>query len=56
MNKLLTTGPVSLLAIALLAFFIATWLEGRIDRERNMMEAVMSAAIHGRVDPNTGAG
>ena len=38
--------------IALLAFFIATWLEGRIDRERNMMEALMSAAIHGRVDPN----
>ena len=44
------------LAIALIAFFIATWLEGRIDRERNMMEAVMSAAIHGRVDPNSGAG
>ncbi|WP_299684104.1 MotA/TolQ/ExbB proton channel family protein [uncultured Tateyamaria sp.] len=43
------------LAIALIAFFIATWLEGRIDRERNMMEAVMSAAIHGRVDPNSGA-
>ena len=42
------------LAIALIAFFIATWLEGRIDRERNMMEAVMSAAIHGRVDPNSG--
>ena len=43
------------LAIALVAFFIATWREGRIDRERNMMEAVMSAAIHGRVDPNSGA-
>lgn len=42
------------LGIALVAFFIATWLEGRIDRERNMMEAVMSAAIHGRVDPNSG--
>lgn len=40
------------LIIALFAFFIATWLEGRIDRERNMMEALMSAAIHGRVDPN----
>jgi biopolymer transport protein ExbB len=37
--------------IALSAFFIATWLEGRIDRERNMIEAIMSAAIHGRVDP-----
>lgn len=44
------------LGIALLAFFIATFLEGRIDRERNMMEAVMSAAIHGRVDPNSGTG
>ncbi|MEM8592228.1 MAG: MotA/TolQ/ExbB proton channel family protein [Pseudomonadota bacterium] len=40
------------LVIALLAFFIATWLEGRIDRERNLIEAIMSAAIHGRVDPN----
>lgn len=40
------------LGIALVAFFIATWLEGRIDRERNMMEALMSAAIYGRVDPN----
>ncbi|MEL6617284.1 MAG: MotA/TolQ/ExbB proton channel family protein [Pseudomonadota bacterium] len=42
------------LGIALVAFFIATWLEARIDRERNLMEAVMSAAIHGRVDPNSG--
>lgn len=47
----LTTTAAGL-AIALIAFFIATWLEGRIDRERNMMEALMSAAIHGRVDPN----
>ena len=43
------------LVIALFAFFIATWLEGRIDRERNMIEALMSAAIHGRVDPNATA-
>jgi biopolymer transport protein ExbB len=47
----LTTTAAGL-AIALVAFFIATWLEGRIDRERNMMEALMSAAIYGRVDPN----
>jgi biopolymer transport protein ExbB len=47
----LTTTAAGL-AIALVAFFIATWLEGRIDRERNMIEAVISAAIHGRVDPN----
>ena len=52
------TAPITTaagLGIALIAFFIATWLEGRIDRERNMMEAVMSAAIHGRVDPNSGS-
>lgn len=47
----LTTTAAGL-AIALVAFFIATWLEGRIDRERNLMEALMSAAIYGRVDPN----
>lgn len=47
----LTTTAVGL-CIALVAFFIATWFETRIDRERNMMEAIMSAAIHGRVDPN----
>lgn len=47
----LTTTAVGL-AVALVAFFIATWFETRIDRERNMIEALMSAAIHGRVDPN----
>ncbi|KIC47770.1 flagellar motor protein MotA [Tateyamaria sp. ANG-S1] len=47
----LTTTAAGLV-IALFAFFIATWFEGRIDRERNMIEALMSAAIHGRVDPN----
>ncbi|WP_226554205.1 MULTISPECIES: MotA/TolQ/ExbB proton channel family protein [Celeribacter] len=43
------------LAIALVAFFVATWFESRIDRERNMMEALMSASIHGRVDPKAKA-
>lgn len=47
----LTTTAAGL-AIALVTYFIATWLEGRIDRERNLIEAVISAAIHGRVDPN----
>lgn len=47
----LTTTAAGL-AIALLTYFIATWLESRIDRERNMIEALISAAIHGRVDPN----
>lgn len=46
----LTTTAIGL-AIALFAFFIATWFESRIDRERNMIEALISAAIHGRVDP-----
>lgn len=46
----LTTTAVGL-AIALFAFFIATFFEARIDRERNMIEALISAAIHGRVDP-----
>ncbi len=51
----LTTTAVGL-AIALVAFFLATWFESRIDRERNMIEAVMSAAIYGRVDPTVRAG
>lgn len=37
------------LAIALVAFFIASWLEGRIEDERQTIEMVISAAIHGRV-------
>ncbi|MGR3467413.1 MAG: MotA/TolQ/ExbB proton channel family protein [Shimia sp.] len=49
----LTTTAAGLM-IALVAFFVATLLETRIDRERNMMEALMSAAIHGRVDPKRG--
>jgi|MDTG01.1.fsa_nt_gb biopolymer transport protein ExbB len=48
----LTTTAVGL-AVALVAFFIATWFESRIDRERNVIEALISAAIHGRVDPTT---
>ena len=50
----LTTTAAGLV-IALIAFFMATFFEGRIDRERNMIEALMSAAIHGRVDPNADA-
>lgn len=51
----LTTTAAGL-AIALLAFFMATWFESRIDRERNMIEALMSAAIYGRIDPNAASG
>ena len=46
----LTTTAVGLM-IAIVAYFIATWLEGRIDRERNLIETIISAAVHGRVDP-----
>ena len=49
----LTTTAAGL-AIALVTYFIANWFEARIDRERNMMEAAISAAIHGRVDPSAG--
>lgn len=45
----LTTTAAGL-AIALITYFIASWLEGRIDNERQTMEALISAAIHGRVD------
>lgn len=45
----LTTTAAGL-AIALVTYFIASWLEGRIDNERQTMEAMISAAIHGRVD------
>ncbi len=38
------------LAIALLAYFVATWLEGRIERERLAIETLVSVAIHGRID------
>lgn len=41
------------LAVALVAYFGASWFESRIDRERNLIEAVISAAIHGRVAPAT---
>ena len=51
----LTTTAVGL-AVALVTFFIANWFESRIDRERNLIEAVISAAIHGRVDPSAKLG
>ena len=45
----LTTTALGL-AVALVAFFLASWFESRIDRERAMIEAAISVAIHGRVD------
>lgn len=49
----LSTTAVGL-AIALVTFFIANWFEAKIDRERNLIETVISAAIHGRLDPSVG--
>ena len=45
----LTTTAVGL-AIALVTYFIANWLESRIEGERQAIETLISAAIHGRVD------
>ena len=44
----LTTTAAGL-AIALVAYFVAAWLEGRIDEERQTIELVVSSAIHGRI-------
>ena len=44
----LTTTALGL-AIALVAYFFANWLEGRIEDERQSIEIAISAAIHGRV-------
>lgn len=46
----LTTTAAGLM-LALVTFFIANWFESKIDRERNLIEVSISAAIHGRVDP-----
>jgi len=45
----LTTTAAGL-AVALVAFFLTSWLDSRIERERNLIEVLISAAIHGRVD------
>lgn len=37
------------LAIALVAYFVAAWLEGRIELERQTIELAVSTAIHGQV-------
>lgn len=44
----LTTTAAGL-AIALVAYFVAAWLEGRIEDERQTIELVVSSAIHGRI-------
>lgn len=44
----LTTTAAGL-AIALVAYFVSAWLDGRIDDERQSIELAVSAAIHGRI-------
>ena len=51
----LTTTAVGL-AIALVTFFVANFLESRIEGERQAIETLISAAIHGRVDNTRPAG
>lgn len=48
----LTTTAVGL-AVALVTFFIANVFESRIETERQSIETLISAAIHGRVDTST---
>ncbi|WP_179381047.1 MotA/TolQ/ExbB proton channel family protein [Jannaschia marina] len=45
----LTTTALGL-AIALVTYFFATWLEARIEGERQMIEVAVSTAIHGRIE------
>lgn len=45
----LSTTAVGL-AIALVFYFIAIWLEGRIEAERQAMEDLLSRAVHGSAD------
>ncbi|MDO5704944.1 MAG: MotA/TolQ/ExbB proton channel family protein [Paracoccus sp. (in: a-proteobacteria)] len=47
----LTTTAVGL-AIALTTYFAANWLESRIETERQRMEMIIPAAIHGRISPS----
>lgn len=42
------------LAIAIFFYFIATWLEGRINREREAIERLISTVLHGRVETRPG--
>jgi biopolymer transport protein ExbB len=50
----LTTTAAGL-AIALVTYFIANWLESRIESERQAIETLISAAIYGRIDGKTAA-
>lgn len=45
----LTTTAIGL-SIAIIFYFVAIWLEGRIEAERSAMEELLSATIHGRAE------
>ena len=45
----LTTTAIGL-AVALVTYFVANFLESRIEGERQAIETLISSAIHGRVD------
>jgi biopolymer transport protein ExbB len=51
----LTTTAAGL-AIAILTFFIASWLESRIEFERQSIETLISSAVYGRVDTSPAPG
>ncbi|MCH2169121.1 MAG: MotA/TolQ/ExbB proton channel family protein [Oceanicola sp.] len=53
-TALLTTAVG--LAIAIFFYFISTWLEGRIARERATLERLISTVLHGRVETRPGRG
>ena len=47
-TALLTTAAG--LSVALVFYFVSVWLDGRITRERQALEYLISSFIHGRVD------
>ena len=42
--------PAVGLAIAIIFYFVSIWLEGRIAREREAIERLISTVLNGRVD------
>lgn len=51
-TALLTTAAG--LAIAIFFYFISLWLEGRISRERETLERLISTVLHGRIETRPG--
>lgn len=51
-SALITTAAG--LAIAIFFYFVSVWLEGRIAREREMLERLISTVLHGRVETRPG--